>query len=245
MAGDWIKLEHSTLDKPEVLRTAEMLGVSRDSAIGVFVRYFVWLDRNLSGSCPDVVRNVSRKSLDDVLGCAGFAACLQSVGWAEIDENAWALRVINAERHNGNTAKSRALDARRKRKSRPVSVLETSGHGPDENRTREEKRRVTTTSSLRSDVVVPSPEHRALAKRLAVDCDAEYAKYADWLLANGGRRHKDRAAGFRNWLRKAAEFRRGSSRHDGKGAVASAIFGGTNEQRHNDDQIDGVAERVA
>ena len=34
MAGDWIKFEHASLDKPEVLRIAELLGVERRYAIG-------------------------------------------------------------------------------------------------------------------------------------------------------------------------------------------------------------------
>jgi uncharacterized phage protein (TIGR02220 family) len=160
MAGDWIKLEHATLDKPEVFRTAEMLGVDRDTAIGIFCRYFVWLDQNLcpvsvrqmSGSNPDKERStlthMSAKGLDEVLHRPGFAACLVAIGWAEFDEKAWTMRVINSDRHNGKTAKSRALDRKLKAKqrrearaqNRPASVRQMSGSEPDKNRTREEKR---------------------------------------------------------------------------------------------------------
>lgn len=203
MAGDWIKFEHATLDKPEVLRTAEMLGVSRDTAVGIFIRYFVWLDKNLSGLCPGLVRNVSRKSLDEVMHCPGFAACLECVGWATFDDSAWTLSVANADNHNGQSAKSRALDARRKSKGRHADVREMSGSEPDTNRTREEKRRANT--SLRDVLEAPSEEHRSLARSLGVDCDEQFQRYRDHFKANG-RSHRDQQAGFRNWLRKAADF---------------------------------------
>jgi hypothetical protein len=141
MAGDWIKVEQATLDKPEVLRTAEMLGMHRREALGLFVEFWIWLDKNLSGSCPDFVRNMSKKSLDEVLHEPGFASCLESIGWAKFDDEKAIITIINAERHNGTTAKSRALDAKRKKEKRAKSVPETSGLEPDKNRTREEKRR--------------------------------------------------------------------------------------------------------
>ena len=141
MAGDWIKLEHATLDKPEVLRAAEMLGIHRREALGLFVEFWIWLDKNLSGLCPDFVRNMSRKSLDDVLHCPGFAAVLVSVGWAKFDDEHATMTIINAERHNGNPAKTRALDAKRKKEKRLENVREMSGLKTDKTGTREEKRR--------------------------------------------------------------------------------------------------------
>jgi hypothetical protein len=149
LAGDWIKLEHATLDKPEVLRTAEMLNIHRREALGLFVEFWIWLDKNLSGICPDFVRNMSRKSLDEVLHMPGFAACLVSIGWAKFDDEGSVMHIINAERHNGNTAKTRALDAKRKKEKRSESVREMSGSKPDVSGTREEKRR--------EDIDIPQP----------------------------------------------------------------------------------------
>jgi hypothetical protein len=118
MAGDWIKVEQATLDKPEVLRAAEMLNIHRREALGLFVEFWIWLDKNLSASCPDFVRNMSAKSLDEVLHTPGFSGVLKSIGWAKFDDEQSVLYVMNAERHNGNTAKSRALDAKRKKEKR-------------------------------------------------------------------------------------------------------------------------------
>lgn len=141
MAGDWIKVEQATLDKPEILRAADMLGVHRREALGIFIEFWIWLDKNLSGSCPDFVRNTSRKSLDELLHVHGFAAVLEHIGWATWDDERVILHVTNADRHNGNTAKTRALDAKRKRNSRRSSVPEVSVSQPDVSGTREEKRR--------------------------------------------------------------------------------------------------------
>lgn len=135
MAGDWIKVEHATLDKPEITRAAEMLGLSRRETLGLFFDYWVWLDKNLSDSCPGFVRNVSVKSLDRVLQCDGFAATLAAIGWCEFDEKAWTLRVTNAERHNGKTAKTRALDAKRQsEKRRNLSGSKRTESGPEKRR---------------------------------------------------------------------------------------------------------------
>jgi len=48
----------------------------------------------------------------------------------------------------------------------------------------------------------PTQEHEDLAKQSGIDCKLEWSAYTDWLAANG-RSHKDMAAGFRNWLRRA------------------------------------------
>lgn len=179
MAGDWIKLEQATLDKPEVLRAAEMLGISRREALGLFFDFWVWLDKNLSDVCPDFVRNISKKSLDNVLHTPGFSAMLESVGWAKFDESKGTLHVVNADRHNGTTAKTRALDAKRKKDKRRENVREMSGLKPDKNGTREEKRR--------DNPIVPS------------------AKFAEFWNIYPGPRKQDKAKCLKVWERERLE----------------------------------------
>jgi hypothetical protein len=77
-------------------------------------------------------------------------------------------------------------------------------------------------------LVGPLPEHRVLAADLGLDLqgisvDQEWGRYVDWQ-ANAPKRqqHKDRAAGFRNWLRRAKSF---AGKQDKRGAVAAAIWG--------------------
>ena len=106
MAGDWIKVEVATLDKPEVARMAELLGVKRDEMLGILLRFWAWLDRT---TCNGVVTHMSRLSIDSVMHVPGFGGALESVRWVKFDDEAVTLTVPNFERHNGKPAKSRAL----------------------------------------------------------------------------------------------------------------------------------------
>jgi len=177
MAGDWIKVEKASVEKPEVTRAAEMLGVSRREALGTFIDFWVWLDDNLSGSCPDFVRNVSRKSLDEFLHCPGFSATLESIGWGRFDDAAWILYISNADRHNGNPAKSRALDNKRKADTR----REMSGSEPDRNRTREEKRREELTTKSKERAVATAPTPHSVVNVSGTRLDPLWTLPIDWL----------------------------------------------------------------
>jgi len=41
MAGDWIKVEHWTPDKPEIFRLADELEIDPDAVVGKLVRLWV------------------------------------------------------------------------------------------------------------------------------------------------------------------------------------------------------------
>lgn len=116
MAGDWIKVECATPDKPEVYRMAEVLDIAPEHVVGCLVNLWVWADQQTTdGNAAGVTRTlVDRKS-----GVTGFADAMKAVGWLEETEK--GLRFPNFERHNGKTAKDRALTAKRvakhKRKS--------------------------------------------------------------------------------------------------------------------------------
>jgi hypothetical protein len=119
MAGDWIKVEHATLEKPEVGMFAELLGIPVDQALGILLRFWVWLDRN---SCNGLVTHVSRLSIDGVTHTPGFSNALAHVGWLQFDDEAQTLTVPNFGNHNGNTAKSRAQTKKRVQRFRNDSV---------------------------------------------------------------------------------------------------------------------------
>ncbi len=238
MAGDWIKVETGTASKTEVLRMAEMLGVDRRHCMGLLIDYWSWLDANAR---TDSVPNLSRSSLDSVLNCPGFAACIEAVGWAKWSQDGWQMTVVNYDHHNGSSAKTRASEQRKKREQR--------GRERDTTGTREEKRR--TTTSLRSVVVAqpltaPTDRHAEIAATSGVSCQAEFVKYKDWL-ASSGKSHKDESAGFRNWLRRCAESKqtpslgknKPSSLAERRAANMAELTGQTRYERNN-----GDAERV-
>jgi hypothetical protein len=117
MAGDWIKFEVSTLDKQEVSLLADVLGIDHDAVIGKLLRVWAWADQNVTiesngeSNGDSVTVSVTTSFLDRLTFCPGFSKALESVGWLVIGERQVVLP--NFARHNGKTAKERALAAKR------------------------------------------------------------------------------------------------------------------------------------
>lgn len=205
MAGDWIKVEHATRQKPEVLLAAEMLGISRREAVGLFLDYFLWLDEALPAAFANrdaVVTHMSRKSFDMVLDCAGFAATLECIGWAQFDDDARTLTVINADSHNGKAAKSRCLARNRMKRMRDDVVTPTASL----EKRREEKKKNVEEKAAAPQITSPSDKHRALAAELGVNCDSEWAAFNDKIVAKGKAWFTDKAAAFSGWLRQERKY---------------------------------------
>jgi hypothetical protein len=111
MAGDWIKIELVTPDKPEIDLLAEMLDVSVNEVLGALVRLWIWADcQTINGNAVSVTKN----AIDRHSGVSGFAVALldDRVGWLVESPNGGFI-FPNFERHNGQTAKTRALTAKR------------------------------------------------------------------------------------------------------------------------------------
>jgi hypothetical protein len=108
MAGDWIKFELTTMDKPEVCQMADLAGIDPDAVVGKLMRVWGWFDQQTeNGNAP----SVSKKLLDRSVGVPGFCEHMKSVGWmAEADG---CISLPHFERHNGKTAKNRLLTAKR------------------------------------------------------------------------------------------------------------------------------------
>jgi hypothetical protein len=119
LAGDWIKFETSTLDKPEIGRLAELLNEKPEYAVGLCVRFWVWFDRNARNGS---VTHVFAKSIESLMNCPGFVGAMTDIGWLKLDEHTHVLTIPNADRHNGRTAKSRALARDRMQKFRNADV---------------------------------------------------------------------------------------------------------------------------
>lgn len=142
MAGDWIKLQHATPDKPEVMKMAKLLKCPAEQVVGHLVRVWSWADeQSLDGHALDVTdSDVAR-----IARHAEFATAMRSVGWLTGSEG--ALSFPNFDRHNGESAKKRALAADRKRRERS----RTDG---DDHVTRGEERKE---EELQSSVLRTSP----------------------------------------------------------------------------------------
>ena len=138
MAGDWIKVENATPNKPEILRIARILNISKDEAFGKAMRFWMWIDAN---SVDGVVDGVVSTDVDAVVECIGFADTLIIVHWLEIDESNEQVIIPNFDRHNGETAKRRALKNKRQTKWRQKRDENADTSASTGASTREEKRR--------------------------------------------------------------------------------------------------------
>jgi hypothetical protein len=121
MAADWIKVDVTTPDKPEVFRMAERLGIDPDAVVGKLIRVWVWADQQTTnGNAPSVTRLL----LDRATNVSGFADAMINVGWlVESDDG---LTFPNFDRHNGKTAKTRALTVHRVRQHRNANVTKAA-----------------------------------------------------------------------------------------------------------------------
>ena len=122
-------MQHSTPDKPEVMKIGKLLGISSEAAFGHIFRVWCWADeQSLDGHALDV----TEADIDAVARHAGVAQAMRQVGWLEGQDG--SISFPNFERHNGESAKKRALATERKREER-------SRFDRDKSVTREEKRR--------------------------------------------------------------------------------------------------------
>lgn len=108
MAGDWIKLEHSTPDKPEVFRIAETLSIAPEHVLGCLIRVWMWADQQIAKGNAVAV---TETSLDRIARVDGFGSAMASAGW--LVTTSTGVEFPNFERHNGQTARNRALTAKR------------------------------------------------------------------------------------------------------------------------------------
>lgn len=109
MAGEWLKMECATPDKPEVFAiTSKMAWDDPDLTVGKLFRVWRWFDQQtIDGNAAGVTSAL----LDRIAGATGFAQAMIDVHWLTVTES--GVELPNFEKHNGATAKSRAQTAKR------------------------------------------------------------------------------------------------------------------------------------
>lgn len=113
MAGDWIKIEHVTPDKPEIHKIADILGIDSDAVVGKLFRFWIWADQQaVTGNAISVTKTL----IDRITYAPGFAEALLKVDWLQTRSGSFAIP--HFDRHNGQTAKKRAETNRRVAKHR-------------------------------------------------------------------------------------------------------------------------------
>ena len=171
MAGDWIKMRHDLPDDPAVIKLAEETAcVDESHVVGVLHKLWSWADRqSRSGHAP----GVTVSWLSRYLVVPGFTDCLQEVGWLRVTKS--GIQLPRFGRHNSESAKKRALAARRQVTHR--SHKRNAGCV-----TREEKRREETSldrSIDRFDRVDEAIWKEAMATARAIDKQIREA-WPDW-----------------------------------------------------------------
>jgi len=164
MAGDWIKFAKATHTKPEVYAIAEALAIEPDAVVGRLLKVWGWFDENTeSGNVASVTSVTLVKLLDEVVGCPGFAEAMQKVGWLAGNS------LPKFERHNGETAKNRALTRERVRQFRASE--RNAGSVTREEKRREEVKESTTPSGL------PPDDAHAVKRKAAVKIGERMVAY--------------------------------------------------------------------
>jgi hypothetical protein len=136
MAGDWLKIEICTPDKPEVIGIADILGIPPAHAFGSLFFVWRWFDQHTTCGNASYVTKVT---IDRLSGNAGFADAMVKVGWLTIN-NDGSVTLPHFDTHNGETAKQRGLTAKRVAKSKLKSNDKSNEKVTDDALPREEKR---------------------------------------------------------------------------------------------------------
>lgn len=160
MAGDWIKLQKDTPDKPEVLAIATRLNLDPDAVVGKLVRIWSWFDTHtVNGNASSVTYSF----LDRLTCVTGFAEQVALVGWLE--QKGHELTLPNFDYHNGETAKKRALGKNRAEKHRSnVESNDASVTNLLPEKRREEKSVIKEANASMSEPTFPTcPQQEILA----------------------------------------------------------------------------------
>lgn len=199
MAGDWIKVEHATLDKPEIMALARMLGVSHGDALELVLRFWVWIDNNSVDGHVDAVVDAD---VDKLLHCPGFAHALIYLKWLALDENGF-LVIPKFDDHNSESAKKRAEKSKRQQKyrkrvdARVDANVDADVDAPVSTNasTREEKRRV-------------NPIHTAPKANKPTSLPAGFEiseRVRTWAAEKGHRRLEDRLEHFVGYAKRSGK----------------------------------------
>lgn len=135
MAGDWIKVRDDLVDDPAVAGIGTILGLDKYAVVGRLVKVWSWLDRQ----SRDGHAAVARSYIDELVHTPGMGAAMEQVRWLQV-VNECHIFFPNFERHNGKSAKKRALATRRKQDERARKTVTPPSRSRHAGRvTREEK----------------------------------------------------------------------------------------------------------
>lgn len=236
MAGDWIKVETCTPDKPEVYQISEILGIDPDAVIGKLFRIWVWADQQtIDGNASSVTKTL----LDRVTGVSGFTEAMEQVGWLKKTNGGFQLP--NFDRHNGQTAKKRSQTAKRVQKHRDPdskpSNAKRNARSVTKTLPEKEKRRDLTTEGEPQRKL----EHLIPSKLSDAECSAAAEKWFAYLASKGleDKSPEGNEIALEEWWRQMAKF----TRSDFLEAVSESIAGGRWNVTKSRQQANGSSKK--
>lgn len=110
MNEPWIKWTKGLTRKREVLLVAERLRIPPPQAAALCMQVWEWADDNTTDG---YLRGMTPRMISAAVGIPGIAEALAApeIGWLHTIPD--GVVIPNFDRHNGKTAKQRALSARR------------------------------------------------------------------------------------------------------------------------------------
>lgn len=117
VAEDWIKWVKGLPRRREVIVLARKLNMSAREAACCCMEVWEWADDNTTNGH---IAGVSSADIDNAIGVPGFGVAMSDpeVDW--LRENSRGISFPRWDRNNGETAKKRALEARKKRRQREL-----------------------------------------------------------------------------------------------------------------------------
>lgn len=203
--SSWIKMRCDLRGDPAVFRVSESLGLPELHVVGCLYAVWAWLDGH---SVDGRVNGATERFIDRVAGVDGFAAAMQSVGWLVIDADCAILP--NWERHNGSSAKTRALKTRLQAEARVEKAnIAHSEEGIKKKRVSKAEndgKGAKPSTRLPSDWALPDEWRAFVAEHNAsLDADEIASVFRDYWVAKPGPagRKLDWEATWRNWVRRS------------------------------------------
>ena len=199
-----MKIDLELPDKPEVHAIAGMLNLDPNTVVGMLIRVWQWFDKHTTdGNAHGVTYSLP----DRISGVPGFGEAMAFVGWLEQHDK--TLVMPKFDRHTSESAKQRALTAKRVAKHK----AKTNANGNDDGNAatvkdalpREEKRRKINTAL--PDGFTLNETSIAYANKCGVVVDDEFKSFRNWHVAKGST-YKDWQAAWRTWCDKAVEYGR-------------------------------------
>lgn len=209
MAGDWMKIDLELPDKPEVHAIAGMLSLDPNTVVGMLIRVWQWFDKHTTdGNAYGVTYSLP----DRISGVPGFGEAMAFVGWLEQHDK--ALVMPKFDRHTSQSAKTRALTAKRVSNHKAKTNAVGNDDGVSDALPREEKRRdkdkkETRASKLPDDFAINDTGVK-YANGRGVNITTELDGFRNYHEAKGTT-FKDWQAAWRTWCDNAVKFGRASA----------------------------------